>query len=289
MFLRNSWILVTIFLVVICVVRPDLRSETDAETVSESPFSAAEKLIITENYSEAILVLQPLLMSDTKSKEQEEAFWLAHTLLVKLQRNGVWGKDRDQKIKILNKLGAQFDNGEISFGYRYGFLHRLIDTYPDTPKLPIIEYALIQSGNPVPPDMFDEVGHLPRKNEPAKGTLSALHAYIKKYEKTGRAEVYRAYLDIAHIHHGLWAAITFPDHPYVDMFEKFGTGDPEKDKKLADSHRDIALEYYAKFYINPHGLIDTFEYRFYDFKDENGYQLLKRKAEFGWSFILYGC
>ncbi len=290
MSLRNTWIPITIFLVVICVVRPDLRSEMDAETASESPFVAAKKLIITENYYEAILVLQPLLMSETKSTEQEEALWLAHTLLVNLERNGVWGKDIDQKIKILNKLGAQFVNGEIHFGYRYGFLHRLIETYPDTSKQPIIEYALIQSGYPVPQDMFDEVGHfLTEKSEPAKGTLSALHAYIKKYEKTGRAEVYRAYLDIAHIHHGLWAAITFSDHPYVGMFAKFGTGDPKKDKKLADSHREIALEYYAKFYINPHGLTDTFDYKFFDFKDENGYQLLKRRAEFGWDFILYGC
>ncbi len=81
------------------------------------------------------------------------------------------------------------------------------------------------------------------KSEPAAGTLSALHAYIEKYKKTGRAEVYLAYLDIAHIHHGLWAVLTFPDDPYVVKFDTFGTGDPEKDKKLADSHREIALKY----------------------------------------------
>ena len=279
MFLRNIWISVTIFLVVICVVRPGLRSEVEVDTASESPFVAAEKLIITENYYEAILVLQPLLMSDTKSREQEEALWLAHTLLIKWEKeiieNGAFGKDTDQKIGILNKLGAHFDSIEINWGYRYGFLHRLIDTYPDTPKQPIIEYALIQSGYPVPQDI--------------KASLAALHAYIKKYEKTGRAEVYLAYLDIARIHHGIWAAIIFSDHPAVAMFGGFGSGDPEKDKKHADPHRDIALKYYAKFYINPHGLTDTFDYKFYDFKDENGYQLLKRRAEFGWDFILYGC
>ncbi|MDE0482173.1 MAG: hypothetical protein OXI67_06325 [Candidatus Poribacteria bacterium] len=279
MFLRDIWIPVTIFLVVSCVVCLGFRSETEAETISASPLVATEKLIRTENYYEAILALQPLLMSDTKSKEQEEALWLAHTLLVKWEKeiikNGAFGKDTHQKIGILNKLGADFDNVEINFGYRYGFLHRLIDAYPDTPKQPIIEYALIQSGYPVPQD-FD-------------ASLSALHDYIKKYEKTGRAEVYKAYLDIAHIHHGIWAVLTFPDHPYVAMFDTFGTGDPEKDKKLADSHREIALKYYAKFYINPHGLIDSFDYGFYDFNDENGFQLLKRNAEFGWNFILYGC
>lgn len=293
MFLRNFWIPVTIFLVVSCVVCLGFRSETEAETTSASPLVAAEKLIRTENYYEAILALQPLLMSDTKSKEQEEALWLAHTLLIKWEKeiieNGAFGKGTHEKIGILNKLGADFDNVEINFGYRYGFLHRLIDAYPDTPKQPIAEYALIQSGYPVPQDIFDKVGNLSEKSEPAEGTLSALHAYIEKYEKTGRAEVYLAYLDIAHIHHGLWAVLTFPDHPYVAMFDTFGTGDPEKDKKLADSHREIALKYYAKFYINPHGFIDSFDYEFYDFNDENGYQLLKRKAEFGWNFILWGC
>ena len=235
MFLRNIWIPVTIFLVVICVVRPGLRSETDAETTSESPFVAAEILIRTEKHYEAILALQPLLMSNTKSKEQEEALWLAHTLLIKWEKeiieNELWEKDTDQKIGILNQLGADFDNIEINFGYRYGFLQRLIDAYPNTLKKPIAEYALIQSGYPVPQDIFDEVGNLSEKSEPAEGTLSALHAYIEKYEKTGRAEVYRAYLDIAHIHHGLWAAITFFDDPYVAMFGRFGSGDPEKDKK----------------------------------------------------------
>ena len=279
MFLRNIWIPVTIFLVVICLAHPGFRSETDAETTSVSPLVAAEKIIITENYYEAILALRPLLMSDTKSKEQEEALWLAHTLMIKWEKeiieNNLGEENTDQKIGILNKLGANFDNIEINWGYRYGFLHRLKETYPNTLKQPIIEYALIQSGYPVPQDI--------------EASLSALHAYIKKYEKTGRAEVYKAYLDIAHIHHGIWAAITFTNHPAVAMFGGFGSGDPEKDKKQADPHREIALKYYAKFYINPHGLTDSFDYEFYEFNDENGFQLLKRNAEFGWDFIFYGC
>lgn len=279
MILRYIWIPVTIFLVVICLTRPGFRNETNAQTTAVNPLVAAEKHIITENYYEAILALKPLLMRDTKSKEQEEALWLAHTLMIKWEKNVIeneLGKqDTNEKISTLNKLGANFDNVEINWGYRYGFLHRLKESYPNTLKQPIVEYALIQSGYPVPRDI--------------EASLSALHAYIEKYEKTARAEVYKAYLDIAHIHHGLWAAITFSDHDYVGMFEPFGTGDPEKDKKLAESHRETALKYYAKFYINPHGLTDSVDYEFYDFNDENGYQLLKRKAEFGWSFILYGC
>ena len=279
MFLRNIWIPVTVFLVTICVVCLGFRSETDAETTFAKPLVAAEKLVGTENYYEAILALKPLLMSDTESKEQEDALWLAHTLLIKWEKeiieNGLWGEDTDHKIGILNQLGADFDNIEINFGYRYGFLQRLIDAYPNTLKQPFAEYALIQSGYPVPRDI-DE-------------TLSALHAYIEKYEETGRAEVYKAYLDIAHIHHGLWAAITFSDHPAVLMYGDFGSGDPEKDKKTADSYKEIALNYYAKFYINPHGLTDNIDYESYDVKDGTGYQLLKRNAAFGWFFIFYGC
>ncbi len=277
MFLRKIWIPVTLLLVVSCVIFLGYRIETDAETTPANPFAAAEKRIATENYFEAILALKPLLMSDTKSKEQEEALWLAHTLSVKWEKQiyDSLVKDEDQKIVILNQLGANFDNIEINFGYRYGFLHRLIETYPNTEKQPFAEYALIQSGYPVPQDLVK--------------ALAALHAYIEKYEKTGRAEVYNAYLDIAHIHHGLWAAVTFSDHPAVQMYGQFGSGDPEKDKKTADSYKEIALKYYAKFYINPYGITDNIDYESYDVKDGTGYQLLKRNAEFGWFYIFFGC
>lgn len=245
MILRNFWIPTTILLVVSCVVCLGFRSETDAETIPAKPFAAAEKLIVTENYYEAILALKPLLMSDTKSKEQEDALWLAHTLLIKWEKEIYESlvKDKDQKIEILNQLGANFDNIEINFGYRYGFLRRLVEAYPNTEKQSFAEYALIQSGYPVPQD--------------TEKALAALHAYIEKYEKTGRAEVYNAYLDIAHIYHGFWAAVTFSDHPAVQMYGQFGSGDPEKDKKTADSYKEIALKYYAKFYINPYGLTDN--------------------------------
>lgn len=240
--------------------------------------AAAEKLIATGSYYDAILALKPLLINDQKSQNQEDALWLAHSLTLKWEHaiieEGLWGEDTDEKIGILNQFGATFDNIEINFGYRYGFLQRLIDTYPNTLKKPFAEYALIQSGYPVPQD--DE-------------TLDALHAYIEKYEKTGRAEVYKAYLDIAHFHHGLWAMTTFSDHPEVTMFGNFGSGDLEKDRKLGGPDRDIALTYYAKFYLNPYGLTDGTDYAFYGFNNETGYQLLKRHAEFGWQFLLFGC
>ena len=293
MFLRNHWIPITVLFVALSAVILDLRSETDVETPIETPLAAAETRVTAGEYYEAILALEPLLMSNQKSDAQEESLWLAHTLLVKWERgiidNASWGKNTDEKIAILNQLGADFDNIEINFGYRYGFLRRLIDAYPNTPKQPIAEYALIRSGYPVPQDIFDRTGSISSKSSPADKTFSALHAYIEKYKRTGRAEVYMAYLDIAHIHHGLWAVLTFPDHPYVGMFDTFSTGDPETDKKLAEVHRDEALKYYAKFSLNPHGIRDNFNYAFYGFKDESGYELLQRKAAFGWVFILYGC
>lgn len=276
--MRNKmrWRIVILILLIGTGVFLSVRAE-QKHTV-DAHIAAAEKLIIAGNYYEAILALKPLLISDKKSQNQEDALWLAHTLTLKWEQaiieEGLWGEATDKKIGILNQFGANFDNIEINFGYRFGFLQRLIDTYPNTLKKPIAEYALIQSGYPVPQD---------------DKTLDALHAYIKKYEKTGRAEVYKAYLDIAHFHHGLWAMTTFSDHPEVTMFGNFGSGDPEKDRKIADRDRDIALEYYAKFYLNPYGLTVGVDYAFYGFKNETGYQLLKRRAAFGWQFLLFGC
>lgn len=274
---KIKWGFATFILLIvgICAVLHQI----NAQTTVDAHIAASEKLITEGDYYDAILALKPLLTSDRKSEAQEEALWLAHTLTLKWEQviieDAVLVEDVDDKISIINTFGADFDNIEINWGYRYGFLHRLTETYPNTLKQPVAEYALIQSGYPVPQDI--EV------------SLLALDAYIEKYEKTGRAEVYKAYLDIAHIHHGLWAAITFPDHPYVVMFGLFGSGDPEKDKELANSYREIALKYYAKFHINPYGLTDNFDNENFDFDDKNNYQLLKRKAEFGWDFILYGC
>ena len=279
MSLRIHRIFAVLMLVVIGGLSFYMHSGTDAETTIANPLAEAEKRVSTEKYYEAILALEPLLISDEKSKAQEEALWLAHTLLVKwenlITRSDTWDKDINAKIATLNELGANFANIEINFGYRYGFLQRLIAAYPNSPKQPIAEYALIQSGYPTPL----------HRDKP----LSALHGYIEKYKETGRAEVYLAYLDIAHIHHGFWAACTFPDHDEVAMFVEGGSEDPEKDKKLAASHKEKALKYYAKFYLNPYGLQDKFDYAFYGFKDETGYELLKKNAIFGWQFIFWGC
>lgn len=276
--MKNKMIWKIVILILLIGAGVFLSVRAEQKHTLDAHIAAAEKLITAGNYYEAILTLKPLLISNKKSQNQEDALWLAHTLMLKWEQaiieEELWGEATDEKIEILNQFGANFDNIEINFGYRYGFLQRLIDTYPNTLKKPFAEYALIQSGYPVPQD---------------DKTLDTLHAYIVKYEKTGRAEVYKVYLDIAHYHHGLWAMTTFSDHPEVTMFGNFGSEDPEKDRKLADRDRDIALEYYAKFYLNPYVLTDGFDYAFYGFKNETGYQLLKRRATFGWQFLLFGC
>ena len=104
--------------------------------------------------------------------------------------------------------------------------------------------------------------------------------YINKYEKTGRVEVYKAYLDIAHLHHGLWAVLTYPDEPGPGggMGEGYTSADPEKDKKRAAAHKAEALKYYALYHLNPHRL-----------PNDEGYERLKKNEAFGWYFIVWGC
>ena len=66
--------------------------------------------------------------------------------------------------------------------------------------------------------------------------------------------------------------------------------DSEKQKTVAAAHRAEALKYYARFHLNPHGLWDNYDgYEEYSFKNETGYERLKKNTVFGWQFIVYGC
>ena len=266
------------------------RSHSVAETGIDTAVAEAEKLILSEKYYEAILALETFLMSKEKSKAQEEALWLAHQLSEKVvekveeerhelhQRRSeyqtqaeqesmtevktVWWDATSEKMRVLNRLGADagyWADPISSFYYNEGFLQQLIDRYPESPKRAVAEYYLI----------FDWLGS-PRP-ETLSLTLSALHAYIEKYEKTGRAEVYKAYLDIAHIHHGLWAVMTFEGRD-GGMASRL-----KDDTKSAEAHKTEALKYYLKYHLNPHGL-----------PEDEGYELLKNEEEFGWSYIIYG-
>lgn len=265
-----------------------LQSDMDVQT----PITKSHKLIETGNYYDALLALKPLLTSDQKSDAQEEALWLAHQLGDKvtgmidseLQANfhlmvkegntdsahRTETKAFQERVKPLNELGACiYDYAEMrGRHYDKGFLQRLIDEYPNTLKRPFAEYELIFTGEGVP-----------RSGVP-EDTLKTLYVYIDKYEKTGRVEVYRAYLDIAHLHHGLWAVLTYPDEPGPGggMGEGYTSAAPEKDKKRAAAHRAKALKYYALYHLNPHKL-----------PDDESYERLKKNEAFGWYFIVWGC
>lgn len=222
----------------------------------KSPLEKSEALITELKFYDALVALEPLLTTDQESEDQEKALWIANMLSDRLQRilsdeylkyyqerkgrgfiKGAlvkeWGK-----IDILNRLGAGFTYFEMAGGflYHYSFLKRLVELYPNSEWRPAAEYYLIQEGYPIPQD--------------AKNNLKALYAYVKKYEKSGLTEIYKAYLDIAYINHGLWAFLAHPeDDPFGNAAE-YSSGDPEKDKELGAVHKAEALKYYAKFILS---------------------------------------
>lgn len=271
--MRNKmiWGLATLIILIVTGVFLSIKAE-QKHTV-DAHIAAAEKLITEGTYYEAILALKPLLINDKKSQSQEDALWLAHTLTLKWEQSILeddsFVEAINEKIETLNQLGAVFDNIEINFGYRCGFLQQLIDRYPESARRPIAEYYLIQKNYPAPICV------------PGEGNiLEELYAYVDKYKKTGRFEVYMACLDIAHIHHGLWAVLTYPDEPSAggSMGQGYTSEDPEQDKKRAAAYKAEALKYYQKYHCNPHGL-----------PDDDSYERLKKNEAFGWYFIVWGC
>ena len=263
---------------------------------NESPLDKAEALITELKFYDALIALEPLLTADQKSEDQEEALWLANTLCNQLVRgltdefreielDSLWRKFRDElktypnpqrsgvalkweKAAALNRLGANITYNEISasYWYHYGFLKRLIALYPNSSWRPTAEYYLIQEGYPTPQDIDQ--------------TLNALHTYVEKYAKSGLAEVYMAYLDIAHLNHGLWAVLAHPDNPYSRHFE-ISSSDPEKDKQRAAKCKAEALKHYAKF-IARYGNI------FNEGKDAiESFEELKQNKKSGHGWIFY--
>ena len=266
---------------------------------SENPLDKAEALITELKFYEALIALEPLLTTDHKSEDQEQALWLANTLCNQLRRSlsdefreieldSLWRQFSDadelknypnpqrsgvalkwEKAAALNWLGANITYNEIgaSYWYHYGFLKRLIALYPNSSWRPAAEYYLIQEGYPTP-RYIDK-------------TLGALHHYVEKYAKSGLAEVYMAYLDIAHLNHGLWAVLAHPDNPYSRHFE-INTDNPEKDKEHAARCKAQALKYYSKF-IARYGNIDR-----YESKDViESFEELKQDKVSGYGWIFY--
>lgn len=224
---------------------------------TEAPLKKAESLITELKFYEAMIALEPLLMSREKSQAQEQALWIAHTLGVEvaeditaeqdaLRHHPDYGRISDddpriqhllQKRKAVDRLGADIHYNEMAgaYFYRYGFLERLLELYPKSRWAPIAEYYLIHK-------------NLPLAAIDAEKTIPVLLAYVKKYANSGYFEVSMAYYDIARLYHGIWAALAYPElDPGV---EAYTIGDAANAKERAAVCKTEALKYYAKFIVS---------------------------------------
>lgn len=222
----------------------------------QNTLEKTEVLIAESKFYEAMMALEPLLMTDQKSKDQEEALWHANMLCEELVSTLTTNYHNEQantssdsapmkreKVENLNRLGADiyYDGGELSsesYLYGYGYLKRFIENYPNSPRIPIAEYYIIRS------EYFGWSGDTLTGD--ADEALKALHTYTNKYAKNGFPEVYKAYLDIAHINHGRWAILTYPEEFFGPM-DGLPSGE---DLTRAEVCKANALKYYAKFIAN---------------------------------------
>ena len=225
----------------------------------ESLLEKAEILMADAKFYEALFALEPLLTTDEKSVDQEEALWLANALCKtwvysddfykrwereKQAKNKPEFKHSDgfmwwDKVIILNQWGARVAYNALGGApdYQYGFLKRLVALYPDSGWRPAAEYYLIEDG-------YNE-------REAVEKSLNAHYDYIKKYAKSGLTEVYMAYLYIAHVNDNLWQALKSLGES--EHYIGFTSGNTQKDKADAQRHKAEALKYYAKFIVSVSG------------------------------------
>ena len=76
--------------------------------------------------------------------------------------------------------------------------------------------------------------------------LCKLYEYIGKYQNQNIVELYKAYLDIAHINDNLWELLAYPD----DYGKKFLSGDSKLDYRRVQKYKKEALFYYEKIVIS---------------------------------------
>ena len=257
---------------------------------TEGVLEKVEVLMADGKFYEALFALEPLLTTDEKSVDQEEALWLANALCKTWVNSGdfekKWKEDIQEKkeaglrysdwfmdwdkVTTLNQWGARIEymHFAAAAGYQYGFLKRLVTLYPESSWRPAAEYYLIEDGS--------------NERELVEKSLNARYAYIKKYEKSGLTEVYMAYLRIAHVNDNLWQALKSPESKYNDWFT---SGNPETDKSDAAKHKAEALKYYAKFIVSVGGY--SYGYGFSDELRETRkrFEDLKQDKEWNNSYI----
>ena len=219
----------------------------------------SEVLMADGKFYEALFALEPLLTTDEKSVDQEEALWLANALCrTWVHSNDFyerWEKTKQKKntpefmysngfmqwdkVITLNQWGARviYEHFNARAEYAYGFLKRLVTLYPESSWRPTAEYYLIEDG-------YNE-------RESVKKSLNAHYDYIKKYSKSGLTEVYMAYLYIAHVNDNLWQALKSLGES--EHYIGFTSGNTQKDKADAERHQAEALKYYAKFIVSVSG------------------------------------
>lgn len=224
---------------------------------TETPLQKAESLITELKFYEAMIALEPLLITHEKSQAQEQALWIANTLGVEVAENITaqqdalrhypdYGRFSDddpriqrlrQKHKAVDRLGADIHYNEPAgaYFYQYGFLERLLALYPKSRWTPIAEYYLIHKNRPL--EAVD-----------AEKTIPVLLAYVKKYANSGYFEVSLAYYDIARLYHGIWAALAYPElDPGVGPYT---IGDAANATERAEVCKTEALKHYAKFIVS---------------------------------------
>ncbi len=234
-------------LLITLVIFQMLATKTLANSIDG--FAKSESLIAAGNYYEALIVLEPLIISNEKNIEQEQALWKAnelcqflinsYKLVEEFEKKYSTNSSEEEALKWnkiikLNALGANIGWERIggAYFYRYGFLKRLIKLYPESSLKLSAEYYLIEKGR--------------NSRKAVEEYLCKLYEYIGKYQNQNIVELYKAYLDIAHINDNLWELLTYPD----DYGKKFLSGDSKLDYNRVQKYKKEALFYYEKIVIS---------------------------------------
>lgn len=207
-----------------------------------SLLDTSRELLKGNSYYAAITTLEPLLLQKEKSSAQEEAYLIANKictifinenddlLILEYDKKfGVSPSDEGymgwEKIKSLNRLGAEitFDHMGGGYDYTYAFLKKLLERYPRSRYAPAAKFYMIRPGQ--------------NSIKAVEWELRELNGYLKKYPDLKESDLAR--LKIARINDNLWQILS-SDYGR----EQFTGGDRDKDAKRAVRCRQAALKLY---------------------------------------------